>query len=299
METLFHNRSSYAHLRYGVRSFVGFVGLSIGITGTLRIRNIAEVNRIRDDFAIPQVVVKETLAARRPYLYKILNKCGSLQLFILNGNTPRGPIFLFASPAEAILFAEHIAGFLNQFAIDAGRVNRHVRLQRLKPHIVGSNVLIEFEFFYSDAVDRRVVTTAIQTACYQFLQSNGAKELGAQCLVVTSELKSIQTKPFEKLKESMENLVIGCSGGCLYAIWKVMGDMRVHDREWGGIIDTTDAVAVFPACGHDPRSIAEFTWNHLTMSSSWEKVRSKFLLLVLSQPEPEPVSQNRRHSWSC
>jgi hypothetical protein len=299
LNTSFDDRSSSDLLSYEVRSFVGFVVLAVGLAGTLRIRNIAEVNKIRDDFAMLRLPAKEMLATHRPYLSKILNKCGSCQLFILNGSTPRGPIFLFASPAEAILFAEHIPGFLNQFAINAERVNRHIRLQRLRPHAVGSNVLIEFDLFYSDAVDQHVVTIALQTACYLFLQGNGAKELGAQGLVVTSELELIQKARSKKLKESQEIQVISCSGECLYAVWKVMGEIGVHDRQWGSIFNTTDAVAVFPACGHDPRSVAEFTWNHLTMNSSWEKMRSKISLLLLSQRELEPAPQNKRHSWSC
>jgi hypothetical protein len=290
--------SSNELLGYEVRSFVGFVGVPVRLAGTLHIMDIDEVSRIRNDFTGPQITSKDTLTARCYYLYKTLGRCGIVQLFVIEGSNLRGPVFRFASPAEAILFAEHIPGFLDQFANEAQRVNPHIRLEKLTPYALASNVLIDFDYFYSDAVDRHMVTIAIQTACYHFLQSNGAKELGVKGLITTSEMKSIEGASSMRLEKSQEMRAIefaelGCSGECLYAVWKAMGKTQVHDKRRGSIFDTSNSVTMFSACGHDPGSVAEFAWNHLAIESGWEK---KISLLLSSQPERAP--RYRRHSWN-
>jgi hypothetical protein len=298
IDSLADGGSSNELLEYEVLSFVGFVGVPVGLVGNLRIMDIDEVSRIRNDFTIPQITSKETLAARCYYLYKTLGRCGIVQLFVIEGSNLRGPVFLFASPAEAILFAEHIPGLLNQFANEAQRFNPHIRLEKLTPYIAASNVLIDFDYFCSDPLDRHVVTIVLQTACYHFLQSNSAKELGVKGLIVTSEIKSIEAASLVRLKESQGMRAIdfgelGCSGECLYAVWKAMGKTRVYDKRRGSIFDTANSVPIFPACGHDPESVAEFAWNHLAIESGWER---KISLLLSSQPEPAP--RYRRHSWS-
>jgi hypothetical protein len=285
-----------------VRSFVGFVGVPSGMAGTLRIRDIEEINKIKEDFSVLQATVQEMPAARWPYLCKILSRCGSLQLFVLSGSIPRGPIFLFASPAEAILFAEHAPRFLRQFAMDAARASQDVYLQELRPHAVGSNVLIEFEYSCTDNVDRHVVTTATQTLCYLFLQTDCAKELGVQGLVVTDEVKSERKALIGKLEELREMRALPweslrCSGECLYAVWRAIGEMRVRDGQWDSNFDPAAVVTILPACRHDAKNVADFALNHLAMDSRWEKKQLKLSLLLLSTPDL--ATRHKRHSWSC
>jgi hypothetical protein len=285
-----------------IQTFVDLVGIPMGLVGPSQIKDKDDIQRINDNFSIENLKNGYTCTENRSYLCKLLDRCGSVQLFMLNGSVPQGPIFLFASSAEAILFAEHVPGFLKQFATDTERACRHITLQELTPHMAGSNVLVEFDYLYTDIVDRHAVTIATQTACYLFLQTNGAKELGVQGLVVTNEVKFDKRASLENLKESGETQLLRwselrpCSGECLYTAWTAMGETKSYYRHWTSIPNPADMVTTLPACGHDAMGVAEFSLNHLAVGSVWKKKQLKLSLLLLSRADP-PTRQ-KRHSWA-
>ncbi|KAF2022492.1 nad-binding domain of hmg-CoA reductase, partial [Setomelanomma holmii] len=145
-----------------IESFVGFVKVPVGLAGPLRVRDGCHTD---DDFFAPLATVEPTLVASCSRGCKAFNRCGGIRFSILGEGMSRAPVFSFASPAEAIVFAKHIPGFKGQFAADAEKTSRYARLQNLTSHIIGSNVHVKFEYICGDAVGQNMVTIATQRAC--------------------------------------------------------------------------------------------------------------------------------------
>lgn len=70
------------------------------------------------------------------------------------------PIFFFSNPDEAVLFAAHVPQLQSQFAVDTESMSRYARLQKLTPHVIGSNVHVKFDYACGDAVGQNMVTIA-------------------------------------------------------------------------------------------------------------------------------------------
>lgn len=170
-------------------SYITFIGVPEGRDTPSRVRLIDEVKNISESFYPLESTPKLMCGTNRQCLWKIMNRHGGVQLFVLAGNIPRAPIFLFANQGEAILFAEHLAGLLKVFIAGVRRVDSRLSLEALTPYASGSNVLVDFKFFEEDTIGRDVVIAATERACYIFLQTNWAKELGVQDLVVTREVR--------------------------------------------------------------------------------------------------------------
>jgi NADP-dependent 3-hydroxy-3-methylglutaryl-CoA reductase len=282
--------------KINIENFVGFVKVPVGLAGPLRIQG---AERTDDEFFAPLATVEPTLVASCSRGCKALNRCGGVEFHVLDEGMSRAPVFFFASPKEAVLFAGHVPGLHRQFAADAERTSRYARLQKLTPHIIGSNVHVKFDYFCGDAVGQNMVTIATQEACDRFLQTNAAKELGVKDFVIEGEMASdkkaswgnvkeprgVQVMAWGELSDSVCEEVLGCSTQRLYTVLTSIREGQVRNGQFGSNINTANVIAaMFIACGQDAGSVAEASWSHLTVNYDWETKQLKLSLFFPSLP---------------
>jgi NADP-dependent 3-hydroxy-3-methylglutaryl-CoA reductase len=279
-----------------IESFAGFIRVPVGLAGPLRVQDMDQTN---DDFFAPLATVEPTLVASCSRGCKAFNKCGGIRFHVFGEGMSRAPVFFFSTPAKAITFAENVPVFLKQFATDAERTSRYARLQKLTPHVVGSNVHVKFDYLCGDAVGQNMVTIATQTACDLFMQSSVAKEFGVEDFVIEGEMASdkkaswgnvkeprgVQVMAWGELSNAACEEVLGCGAERIYNIWKPSREGQTRNGQWGSNINTANIVAaMFIACGQDAGSVAESSWSHLTLDYDWEKKHLKLSLFFPSLP---------------
>ena len=279
-----------------IENFVGFVRVPVGLAGPLRVRDAGQTD---DDFFAPLATVEPTLVASCSRGCKALQRCGGARFHVLNEGMSRAPIFFFSRPDEAVLFAARVPQLQSQFAADAESTSRYARLQKLTPHVIGSNVHVKFDYACGDAVGQNMVTIATQEACDRFLHTAAAKQMGVKDLVIEGEMASdkkaswgnvkeprgVQVLAWGQLSNAVCEEVLGCSTDRLYTVWMSMREGQVRNGQFGSNVNTANIIAaMFIACGQDAASVAEASWSHLTLDYSSETKRLSLSLFFPSLP---------------
>lgn len=282
--------------KINIENFVGFVKVPVGLAGPLRVRDAEQTD---DDFFAPLATVEPTLVASCSRGCKAFQRCGGIQFHVLDESMSRAPIFFFSTPDEAVLFATCVPKLQSQFASDAESTSRHARLQKLTPHVIGSNVHVKFDYFCGDAVGQNMVTIATQEACDRFLQTATAKEMGLKEFLIEGEMASdkkaswgnvkeprgVQVLAWGELSNNVCEEVLGCSTERLYTVCMSMREGQVRNGQFGSNVNTANVIAaMFIACGQDAASVAEASWTHLTLDHDRETKRLKLSLFLPSLP---------------
>lgn len=262
--------------RINIENHAGFVRVPVGVAGPLKIRTSNDTD---DECFAPLATVEPTLIASCSRGCKAFTESGGLQFQILREGMSRAPVFFFSTPAEAIAFAERLPMLQSQFAKDAESTSRFARLQTLIPHIIGSNVHLQFSYLTGDATGQNMVTIATQTACDRFLASNTAKELGVKDFIIEGDMASdkkaswgnateprgCQVVAWGEMTNEVCERVLKCSTKRLYDVLMLMKEGQTRNGSFGCNVNTANIVAaMFIACGQDAGSVAESAWAHLT-----------------------------------
>ena len=279
-----------------IENFVGFVRVPVGLAGPLRVRDAGQTD---NDFFAPLATVEPTLVASCSRGCNALQRCGGARFHVLNEGMSRAPIFFFSRPDEAVLFAARVPQLQSQFAADAESTSRYARLQKLTPHVIGSNVHVKFDYACGDAVGQNMVTIATQEACDRFLHTAAAKQMGVKDLVIEGEMASdkkaswgnvkeprgVQVLAWGQLSNAVCEEVLGCSTERLYTVWMSTREGQVRNGQFGSNVNTANIIAaMFIACGQDAASVAEAFWSHLTLDYSSETKRLSLSLFFPSLP---------------
>jgi NADP-dependent 3-hydroxy-3-methylglutaryl-CoA reductase len=279
-----------------IESFVGFVKVPVGLAGPLRVQDTTETD---DEFFAPLATVEPTLVASCSRGCKAFNRCGGIEYHVFGEGMSRAPMFFFSTPAKAITFADNVPVLLGQFVTAAEQTSRYARLQKLTPHVIGSNVHVKFDFHCGDAVGQNMVSIATQKACDLFMESSGAKEFEVKDCVIEGEMASDKKASWGNVKEprgvrvmawgELSNAtceeVLGCGAERMYNIWKSSRDGQMRNGQWGSNINTANIVAaMFIACGQDAGSVAESSWSHLILDYDAQQKNLKLSLYFPSLP---------------
>ncbi|KAF9697229.1 hypothetical protein EKO04_004676 [Ascochyta lentis] len=279
-----------------IENHAGFIRIPVGIAGPLKILGSSNTN---GDFFAPLATVEATLVASCSRGCKAFTENGGLQFKVLREGMSRAPVFFFSSPAEAIVFADRIPAFQDQFVRDAESTSRFARLQALTPHIVGSNVHLHFSYFTGDATGQNMVTIATQTACDRFLMSKEAQELGVKDFIIEGDMASdkkgswrnvmeprgVQVLAWGEITNEVCVRVLKCSTERLYTVLMLMKEGQARNGGFGRNVNTANIVAaMFIACGQDAGSVAESAWTQLTTTYDGDSKTLKLSLFFPSLP---------------
>ncbi|PVH92248.1 hydroxymethylglutaryl-CoA reductase [Periconia macrospinosa] len=291
-----YSEFSDSSTKINIENAVGFIKVPVGLAGPLRIQDGESVD---DKFFAPLATVEPTLVASCSRGCKALTQCGGVEFHVLSEGMSRAPLFSFPTPKEAVAFAKQVPRLHKQFAADAERTSRYARLQKVTPHVVGSNVHVKFDYYCGDAAGQNMVTIATQEACDRFLQTNTAKELGVCDFIIEGEMASdkkaswgnvkeprgVQVIAWSELTNAACEEVLGCSTQRLYNVFMSVREGQVRNGQLGSNVNTANVVAaMFIACGQDAGSVAEASWSHFTCSYDEETKKLKLSLFFPSLP---------------
>lgn len=262
-----------SHVR--IENCVGFVKVPLGIAGPLRVSGPdRQLGRV---FA-PLATTEAALVASCSRGCKAFNLCGGLQFEILGAGMSRAPVFGFESPKEAIAFARSVPDIQEQFAKVAESTSRHLRFQKMTPHIIGSTVHLFISYHCGDATGQNMVTIATQKACDELVESLRGGKHQVKHTMIEGQLASDKKASWGNVKgrrgvevivwgflsnEVCES-VLGCTSHGLYILCKTLKEGGIRNGQFGDNINTANIIAaMFVATGQDAGSIAEASWTHL------------------------------------
>lgn len=284
------------HDRVNIENFVGYAKVPVGLAGPLRIRGSEDTD---DEFVAPLATVEPTLVASCSRGSKALHRCGGVNFRVLGEGMSRAPVFMFDDTTDAVAFAELLPRLHEQFARDAESTSRHARLQRLTPHIIGSNVHVHFSYACGDAAGQNMVTIATQRVCDSFVASPTARELRVRRFIIEGQMASdkkpswgnvkeprgVQVVVWARLNDAVCQEVLGCTTERLYQAIQILKEGGIRNGQFGCNINAANIIAaMFISCGQDAASVAEGCWSHLTPEYDWTTKELRLTMFFPSLP---------------
>lgn len=279
-----------------IENCIGFVPVPVGIAGPLQVEG---PNTPSDRFYAPLATTEAALVASCSRGCKAFTQCGGIQFEFLGQSMSRAPAFLFPSPKQAVAFARLIPSLHAQFDECARAGSKHVQLQQLTPHIVGSAVHVRFDFDCADAGGQNMVSAATQRCCDSFMLSDSARELDLQKVLIEGQMTSdkkgswgnvfqtrgVRTVCWGSITDEVCRTVLKCSTADLYQTLAVAKEGEIRNGQFGSTIDSANVVAaIFIACGQDAASVAEGSWCQLTPEYNHETGELKLSMFYPSLP---------------
>ncbi|KAL5401417.1 hypothetical protein PMIN03_011531 [Paraphaeosphaeria minitans] len=283
------------HEKVNIENFVGYAKVPLGLAGPLRIRGSENTDGA---FVTPLATVEPTLVASCSRGSKALDRCGGVHFKVLGEAMSRAPVFAFADTAHAVAFAELLPSLHGRFAQEAESTSRHARLQKLTPHIIGSNVHVHFSYSCGDAAGQNMVTIATQRACEWLMESSKAQELRIRDIIIegqmasdkkpswgnVKELRGVQVVVWARLYDTVCKEVLGCTTERLFKVI-TLKEGGIHNGQFGCKINAANIIAaMFISCGQDAASVAEGCWSHLTPEYDWTTKELRLTMFFPSLP---------------
>ncbi|KAH8727422.1 putative hmg-CoA reductase [Phaeosphaeriaceae sp. PMI808] len=284
------------HDQANIENFVGYAKVPLGLAGPLRIQGSENTD---SEFYAPLATVEPTLVASCSRGSKALHRCGGVHFRVLGEGMSRAPVFIFADTADAVTFAELLPSLYEQFARDAESTSRYARLQKLTPHIIGSNVHVHFSYSCGDAAGQNMVTIATQQVCDSFMVSDTAQRLHVRDIIIEGQMASdkkpswgnvkeprgVQVIVWARLSDVVCQEVLGCTTERLYQAILILKEGGIRNGQFGCNINAANIIAaMFISCGQDAASVAEGCWSHLTPEYDWNTKELKLAMFFPSLP---------------
>ncbi|KAA8645087.1 hypothetical protein EYZ11_007419 [Aspergillus tanneri] len=279
-----------------IENCIGFAQVPLGIAGPLRVEG---PDNTSDIFYAPLATCEAALVASCSRGCKAFNQCGGIQFEILDEAMSRAPTFIFPSPKEAVSFSRLVPSLQPRFAEDAACTSRHVQLQTLTPHIIGSTVHVRFSFRCGDAAGQNMVTIATQACCDNFMMSPLARQLKVEKILSEAQLTSdkkpswgnvMQTRGVQvicwgKLTTEVCQSVFRCTSEDLYRTLVIAKEGEIRNGQFGSNINASNiVVALFIACGQDAACAVDGSWSQLTPEYNYQTGELRLSMYFPSLP---------------
>jgi hydroxymethylglutaryl-CoA reductase len=226
----------------------------------------------------PLATYEGTLVASCSRGCKAFNASGGIRIETLSNSMSRGPVFIFDSPDHAVIFAKELPALKPAFSQWAEETSTHVRLEAVKPTIIGSKVHLLCSYSCGSAAGQNMVTKATQHACEK-LRTSFAHEYNIRGFLIEGQLASdkkpswgnvknvrgVETMVWGTISPDICQEVLGCTTEHLYATQQILKDGGIRNGQFGCNVNTVNIIAaIFIATGQDPASTAEACWSHMT-----------------------------------
>jgi hydroxymethylglutaryl-CoA reductase len=264
--------------------------------GPLRIHGPGNTD---EEVFAPLATVNPTLVTSCSHGSKALHECGGVHFRVLGESMSRAPVFMFDDTVDAVAFVEHLPKLYEQFTKDAESSSRYARLQRLTPHVIGSNVHVHFSYICGNAAGQNMTTIATQRVCDTFLVSSTALELRVRDIVIDGQMASDRKPSGENLKEpggvqviiwaslydAVCKKVLGCTTERLFQAILMLKEGGIRNGQFSWNINVSNVVAaMFISCGRDVASVTEGCWSHLTPEYDWTTKELRLTMFLPSLP---------------
>ncbi|MBI1973553.1 hydroxymethylglutaryl-CoA reductase (NADPH), partial [Candidatus Micrarchaeota archaeon] len=153
-----------------IENMIGAVQVPLGFAGPLAIRG----DHANGEFYVPLATTEGALVASVNRGCRAITESGGCQVKILDSKQTRAPAFRFKGVRDAAAFVEWVAKHFAEIKKQAEVSQDHLKLQAIRPIVLGNHVFLRFEADTGDAMGMNMITIASQQACEWISQQTGA-----------------------------------------------------------------------------------------------------------------------------
>ena len=259
-----------------IENSAGFNRVPVGLTGPLRVSASATPE---DEYYAPLATVEPALVASCSRGCKAFTESNGLRYKILREGMTKAPVFTFHDPEDASASVKLIPAIRDQLMRDAESTGRFARLQALRPHVIGTQVHLVFEYIAGEAAVQNLVTITTQAACNLFLESSAAKKLRIREFAIEGDMGSdkraswrnaanarrVQVIAWGELTNDVCERVLECTTERLHHELMTMTQAQTRNGGFGCTVNAANVMAAMSlAYGQDAADVAESAWMYLT-----------------------------------
>jgi hydroxymethylglutaryl-CoA reductase (NADPH) len=141
-----------------IEHFVGSVKVPVGLAGPLRIHGRHAIG----EYFVPLATTEGALVASYSRGARLISHAGGCRAAVAEAALARGPVLVFATLIDSVLFSEWLAEQSDALADVVTGSTRYGRLIRTSTAVEGNHVYVRFEFSTADAAGQNMVTFATE-----------------------------------------------------------------------------------------------------------------------------------------
>jgi hydroxymethylglutaryl-CoA reductase (NADPH) len=254
-----------ASLKGSIENFIGMAQLPVGLIGPVRVNGL----HAHGDYYVPLATSEGALVASYDRGARVITRAGGAATLTTAEQVQRAPGFVFATVAQAALFAAWVVGEFDRWVEVAAQQTRHGRLLDLSVHLQGNHVYCILDYHTGDAAGQNMVTFCTAAVCQEivarspqppthwFVESNMSGDKKATALSfsrtrgrnTTAEVVIPRQLVEKGLKTSPERM-------CDYWRMSFIGGVQTGSIGVSGHI-ANGLAALFIACGQDVACVSE------------------------------------------
>lgn len=172
----FFHTNSYSidpeQVKPNIENFIGVSQIPIGIAGPLKVNG----EYARGVYYVPFATTEGALVESYERGMIVITKSGGANTLIHKDEINTTPVFLLNDVIEAREFAVWVENNFQKIKQEAENTTKHGKLLRIKPYIIGTNVLLNFYYFTGDAMGLNMINIATDKACQYILKETEAEK---------------------------------------------------------------------------------------------------------------------------
>lgn len=148
-------------IKANIENFIGVSQVPVGITGPIKVNG----QEAKGMFYVPFATTEGTLVATYQRGMMAITKAGGAKVVVVKNKLDITPIFECQDIYEAKLFADWVDDHFEEIKTAAEQTTKHGILKKIAIYHLGSNVLLNFQYYTQDAMGLNMVNVATQNAC--------------------------------------------------------------------------------------------------------------------------------------
>jgi hydroxymethylglutaryl-CoA reductase (NADPH) len=149
-----------------IENMVGATQVPLGIAGPVRVNG--------RDVLLPLATTEGALVASVSRGCRAITESGGCTAIVLKDAMTRAPVFRLPSAKEAVAFTAWVGSHFQEIKAAAEEGSSHLRLQAIRPWIVGRNAFLRFEATTGDAMGMNMLTIGCGKAVDYITAQTGA-----------------------------------------------------------------------------------------------------------------------------
>ncbi len=149
-----------------IENLVGATQVPLGVAGPVRVNGRSVL--------LPLATTEGALVASVNRGCKAITQAGGCTSLIIKDAMTRAPVFALPSAEKAVEFTKWVADNYDAIKAKAEEGSRHLKLQGIRPWVIGRNVFLRFEATTGDAMGMNMLTIGCGRACGYIVEKTGA-----------------------------------------------------------------------------------------------------------------------------
>jgi hydroxymethylglutaryl-CoA reductase (NADPH) len=162
-----------------VENLIGVTQIPLGVVGPLRI--LSDHIGENEEIFVPLATTEGALIASTGRGCRAVRDSGGAVVHVDDVGMTRAPVFRTSGIQQSLEFVAWVAAHENEIRQICESTSRYLRLQAIRPQLVGSTVYLRFRFTCGDAMGMNMATIA----CARVVEELIGPETGVECVAVS------------------------------------------------------------------------------------------------------------------